>query len=112
VSSYARACAVADVPDGGAVCVAVDGVDVALVRIEGEIHAVDDTCSHEQVSLSEGDVDDGEIECWQHGSRFDLRSGQPTCLPATEPIPVYPVKIDGDDVLVDVATPLNSDRLQ
>ncbi|HMG30371.1 MAG TPA: non-heme iron oxygenase ferredoxin subunit, partial [Jiangellaceae bacterium] len=111
MSSYALACAVAEVPDGGALCATVVGVDVALIRMDGEIHAVSDTCSHEQVSLSEGEVDDGEIECWQHGSRFDLRSGQPTSLPATEPIAVYPVKIDGDDVLVDVANPVNSNRL-
>ena len=64
--------------------------------------AIDDTCSHANVSLSEGDVEDGEIECWLHGSRFDLRSGQPTGLPATAPISVYPVKIDGDDVFVSV----------
>jgi len=112
MSSYALACAVAEVPDGGALRATVVGVDVALIRMDGEIHAVSDTCSHEQVSLSEGEVDDGEIECWQHGSRFDLRSGQPTSLPATEPIAVYPVKIDGDDVLVDVANPVNSNRLQ
>ena len=50
--------------------------------------------------LSEGEVDDSTVECWLHGSRFDLRTGKPTGLPATEPVPVYPVKIDGDDVLV------------
>jgi 3-phenylpropionate/trans-cinnamate dioxygenase ferredoxin subunit len=50
--------------------------------------------------LSEGDVEDGTIECWLHGSKFDLATGRPICLPATRPVPVYPVKIDGDDVLV------------
>jgi 3-phenylpropionate/trans-cinnamate dioxygenase ferredoxin component len=107
-SDYQRACALAEVPDMGVVPTVIDGVPVAIVRSEGAVHAIYDVCSHEEVALSEGDVDDGEIECWLHGSRFDLASGQPTGLPATEPVPVYPVKIDGDDVLVDVRHPLNN----
>ena len=98
----------ADLPDTGVVPTVVDGVPVAIVRSEGQVHAIHDVCSHEEVALSEGDVDDGEIECWLHGSRFDLASGRPTGLPATDPVPVYPVKIDGDDVLVDVRHPLNA----
>jgi 3-phenylpropionate/trans-cinnamate dioxygenase ferredoxin subunit len=112
MSEYKIACAAADVPSEGAVCATINGVDVAIVRTDGEIHAISDVCSHADVSLSQGDIDDGEVECWLHGSRFDLRTGLPTGLPATEPIPVYPVKIDGDDVLVDVEHPVNSERLQ
>jgi 3-phenylpropionate/trans-cinnamate dioxygenase ferredoxin subunit len=111
MTEFRKACAVADVPADGAVCATVGGIDVALVNSGGEIYAVNDTCSHAEVSLSQGEVDGGEIECWLHGSRFDLRSGLPTGLPATEPVPVYPVKIDGDDVLVDVANPVNLVRL-
>jgi 3-phenylpropionate/trans-cinnamate dioxygenase ferredoxin subunit len=110
MTEFRRACAVADVPAGGAVCATVGGIDVAVVNSGGEIYAVNDTCSHAEVSLSQGDVDGGEIECWLHGSRFDLRSGLPTGLPATEPVPVYPVQIDGDDVLVAVDNPLNHNR--
>ena len=72
------------------------------MRNEGEVFAIDDICSHANVSLSEGEVEDCQIECWLHGSRFDLRTGKPSGLPATEPVPVYPVKIEGDDVLVSV----------
>ncbi|WP_272944053.1 non-heme iron oxygenase ferredoxin subunit [Actinopolymorpha alba] len=104
------ACQLADVPEVGAVGVVVDGVPVAVVRSDDEVHAIHDVCSHAEVALSEGEVDDGEIECWLHGSRFDLASGRPTGLPATEPVPVYPVKIDGDAVLVDVHHPLNNVR--
>jgi 3-phenylpropionate/trans-cinnamate dioxygenase ferredoxin subunit len=101
--SYVRVCSVADLPPVGAVQAEIAGRKVAVVRDSaGDIHAIDDTCSHANVSLSEGDVEDGEIECWLHGSRFDLRSGKPTGLPATAPIAVYPVKIDGDDVFVSV----------
>jgi 3-phenylpropionate/trans-cinnamate dioxygenase ferredoxin component len=72
------------------------GVPVALVRTEGEVFAINDICSHANVSLSEGEVEDCQIECWLHGSTFDLRSGKPSGLPATRPVPVYPVKIEGD----------------
>ena len=78
----------------------LDGTPVSLVRTCGEVFAINDICSHANVSLSEGEVDDCHIECWLHGSRFDLRSGKPDTLPATRPVPVYPVKIEGDDVLV------------
>ncbi len=108
-SSLQRACALAEVPALGAVRVVVDGVPVAVVRDEeGHLHAVADTCSHAEVSLSEGEVEDCSIECWLHGSRFDLITGRPTSLPAILPIPVYPVSVDGDDVLVDVTSTVNA----
>lgn len=106
MSGFTRVCSVSDVPDPGALRVDVDGVPVSVVRSDGEIYAIYDVCSHAEVSLSEGEVEDGEIECWLHGSRFDLRTGRPTSLPAFKPVPVYPVTLDGDDVLVDVAQPL------
>jgi len=68
----------------------------------GRVYAIHDVCSHANVALSEGEVADGEIECWLHGSTFALATGKPTCLPAVEPVPVYPVKIEGDDVYVAV----------
>ena len=102
-----RAAAAADVTEGSALAVTVDGVDIALVRDGGEIYAIRDECSHAAIALSEGDVEGCEIECWLHGSRFDLRTGKPTCLPATEAVAIYPVSVQGDDVLVDVHTSLN-----
>jgi 3-phenylpropionate/trans-cinnamate dioxygenase ferredoxin component len=105
--SFERACALTDVPDEGVIPVEVGGVEVAIVKSEGQVFAVRDECSHAQIMLSEGDVEGCEIECWLHGSRFDLRTGEPTGLPAYEPVPVYPVRLDGDDVLVDVKNPLN-----
>ena len=102
MADYQRACAAADVADGTAVRVVVDGIPVAIVRSSGEVYAIHDVCSHANVALSEGEIEDQTIECWLHGSRFDLVTGRPTGLPATQPVPVYPVKIDGDDILVDV----------
>jgi 3-phenylpropionate/trans-cinnamate dioxygenase ferredoxin component len=111
MSGFQRACALVDVPLGGVAAVVVDGIDVAVVRTDDDVFAIRDECSHAAIPLSEGDVDavGCEIECWLHGSRFDLRTGEPLGLPATEPVPVYPCKIDADDVFVDVDNPLNPD---
>lgn len=96
-----RACSLAELPAGTAVHVELAGEPVAVVRAEdGEVFAIRDVCSHEDVPLSEGDVENTTIECWLHGSRFDLRTGAPIGLPATRPVPVYPTTIDGDDVFV------------
>ena len=93
---------IADVADGTAVRVVLDGVPVAVVRSDGDVYAIHDVCSHANVALSEGEIEGQTLECWLHGSRFDLVTGRPTGLPATQPVPVYPVKIDGDDILVNV----------
>ncbi len=113
-----RVCSASEVPAPGALQVLVaagDGhqVPVAVVRdSSGDLHAIGDTCSHQQVSLSEGEVDGDQIECWLHGSLFDLRTGAPDSLPATAPIPVYTLRLDGDDVLVDVDAPAPTASLQ
>jgi len=104
--SYQRACALAELTEGTALSVELDGLDLALVREGDDVFAIEDECSHAAVALSEGDVEGCTIECWMHGSRFDLRTGKPTGPPATEPVPVYPVRIDGDDVLIDLDTPM------
>jgi 3-phenylpropionate/trans-cinnamate dioxygenase ferredoxin subunit len=95
-----RAASLSDVPEEGAVRVELAGKPVCLARSGGEVFAIGDVCSHADVALSEGDVEDGHIECWLHGSMFDLRTGKPTGLPATRPVPTYPVTVEGDDVLV------------
>ena len=102
-AGYVRACSLSDFPPGGILSVEIDGDEVAVVRTEGEVFAIRDWCSHAAVPLSEGEVDGYTIECWLHGSCFDLRTGKPTGMPATQPVPVYPVKIEGDDVLVKTA---------
>jgi 3-phenylpropionate/trans-cinnamate dioxygenase ferredoxin subunit len=99
---FVRACALADLVEGTPLSVDVDGLAVAVVREGDDVFAIEDECSHASVALSEGDVDGCTIECWMHGSRFDLRTGKPTGPPATEPVPVFPVRIDGDDVLIDL----------
>lgn len=99
-----RVCSVADVEPNSAAKFVVDGLAVAIVRIEDDWYAIGDRCSHADVSLSEGEVDPGDrhLECWKHGSRFSLESGEPDTLPATKPVPVFTVKVEGDDVLLEV----------
>jgi 3-phenylpropionate/trans-cinnamate dioxygenase ferredoxin subunit len=82
--------------------VVVDDVPIAVVLDSaGVVHAIGDTCTHGDISLSEGFVEDDTLECWAHGSKFSLLTGKPLSLPAYEPVPVYAVTIDGDDVYID-----------
>ena len=104
--TFARACALSELEDSAPFKATVDGLDVAVVRHGEEVFAIEDECSHASVPLSEGDVDDCTLECFLHGSRFDLRTGKPTGPPATEPVPVFAVQIDGDDVLIDIESPI------
>ena len=97
-----RACALSELAPESAVAVEVGRDDVAIVRSGERVYAIADECSHAAIPLSEGDVGDGEIECYLHGSRFSLTTGEPLGLPATEPVPVYRVQVEGDDVFVDV----------
>ena len=99
-----RLCAVGDVQDGLPVRFDVGAHRICLVRLGDDFYAIGDTCSHADVSLSEGEVDaeTKHIECWKHGSCFSLETGVPDVLPATRPVPVYRVSVEGDDVFVEV----------
>ncbi|WP_110205852.1 non-heme iron oxygenase ferredoxin subunit [Nocardioides daejeonensis] len=105
--AFVRACARTEVPVDEALGVTVEGMDVAIARDGEEFFALRDECSHAAVPLSEGEVADRTVECWLHGSTFDLATGKPTCLPATEPVATFPVELRDDDVYVDVTTTLN-----
>jgi 3-phenylpropionate/trans-cinnamate dioxygenase ferredoxin component len=101
MSGFVHACHLSDLPgDDGVISVEVNGEPVAIACAGGDYYAIRDVCSHAEVPLSEGEIYDHTIECWLHGSCFDLRTGKPSGPPATKPVPVYPVKIEGDDVLV------------
>jgi len=97
-----RVCDTGDVASGAAARFDVDGHRLCVVNIEGTFYVIGDECSHEDYSLAEGDVweDEREIECPKHGSTFSLETGEPQTLPATQPVPVYKVRIDGDEVFV------------
>lgn len=82
----------------------IAGIPVAVVRIDDDVYAIGDVCSHANVSLSEGEVwcDEKEIECPKHSSTFDLRTGEPVTLPATQPVPVFDARVVDGDVVVTV----------
>ncbi|WIM98241.1 non-heme iron oxygenase ferredoxin subunit [Actinoplanes oblitus] len=92
---------------GTSLQVEVDGVEIAVVHADDDnFYAVRDECSHASVALSEGEVDGCTLECWLHGSRFDLRTGEPSGPPAIDPVAVYPVEIRDGDIYVST-TPSN-----
>jgi 3-phenylpropionate/trans-cinnamate dioxygenase ferredoxin component len=99
-----RVCSTVDVEPGSAKRFDVAGHRLAVVHIGDDWYVIGDRCSHEDYSLSEGMVweDECEIECPKHGSVFSLTSGEAQSLPAIGPVPVYTVRVDGDDVLVTV----------
>jgi 3-phenylpropionate/trans-cinnamate dioxygenase ferredoxin subunit len=102
VTSPIRLCGVDDVKPDAAVRVDVAGLRLAVVRIGDDWYAIADRCSHADESLSEGDVwpEEREIECPKHGSTFSLLTGEPQTLPATRPVPVYEVRVEGNDVML------------
>lgn len=107
MSSEVRIAALDDLADGEARRFDLDGRRVAVVRLGDDVYAIGDRCSHADVSLSEGDVDadDCTLECPQHGSAFDLRTGAALTLPAVRPVPVYSVVVRDGDVLLTLDDP-------
>ncbi len=103
--SLERLCTTTDLADGEVRRFDVGEHRIALVRLGDDWYALGDRCSHADISLSEGEVliEECALECWKHGSSFDLRTGEPQTLPATRPVPVYTVKVEGDDVLVELS---------
>ncbi len=100
--SEVRTCAVGDVQPGTAARFDVCGHSLCVVHVRDDWYVIGDECSHGSYSLSQGEVweDEHEIECPKHGSVFSLETGAPQSLPATKPVPVYLVRVDGDDVIV------------
>jgi 3-phenylpropionate/trans-cinnamate dioxygenase ferredoxin component len=99
-----QVCALADLAPGSATRFDVGGRAVAVVRIDDDVYAIGDVCSHGEVSLSEGEVwcDEKELECWKHGSTFSLVTGEPSTLPATQPVPVYVASVVDGMVHIDL----------
>ena len=109
--AFERVCTLAEIPADEAFGVSIGVQDVAVARQGEEVFAIEDLCSHASVALSEGEVEDCTVECWLHSSRFDLRTGKPSGLPATEPVATFPVEVredpGGPAVYVDITTTLN-----
>jgi len=107
-----RVCALDELASGTARRFDVDGRAVAVVRIGDDVYAIGDTCTHGEVSLSEGEVwcVEKEIECWKHGSAFSLETGVPSTLPATVPVPVYVARVVDGQIEIDVEPPESAEQ--
>mgnify|MGYP006209327367 FL=1 len=98
-----RICALEDIKPGKSIRVKVGDVAIAIVRTpNGDVKALDDKCSHGEISLSEGFIDNETIECWAHGAKFDLNTGKPLSLPAYEPVATYEVLIENGDIFLEI----------
>jgi len=99
-----KICAFDELEPNQAVKVEIDGVAIALVRdSNGGVFAIGDTCTHGDISLSEGFVEGETLECWAHGSMFSLKTGKPLTLPAYDPVPVYQVELIDGDIYIDAS---------
>ena len=99
---FVRVATVGEIEPGRAKRVEVGEEEIAVFNLDGEYYAIGDTCSHEEASLSEGDVFGDCVECPLHGAEFDITTGKNLTLPAVSPVPSYPVKLEGDAILVGV----------
>lgn len=97
-----RACALTDLPPGEAVRIVGPHAPIAVFNADGVVYAIDDTCTHQDASLSEGWLEGCFVECPLHAASFDLRTGEPTCLPAKRPVKTHPVVVEDGVVYVDV----------
>ena len=95
-------CGLAEVPPGTAKRVIADDREIAIFNVDGELYATDDICSHEEASLSDGEIDGHVVECPLHGARFDVRTGKPLSLPAVVPVKTFPVRVVDDKVEVEI----------
>jgi 3-phenylpropionate/trans-cinnamate dioxygenase ferredoxin subunit len=101
---WIRAAALSELSEGAVLGVEVAGRRIALARVQGEVYAIADVCSHRDFPLSVGEVDADActLTCEWHGAAFDLRTGEPVCPPAVRPVPVFPARIEGGDVMVEL----------
>lgn len=97
---WTRVASVSEVKPGDVLGVELEGEPVVVADVDGELLAIGGICSHEYVLLNDGWLEGEEIECSAHGSRFNMRTGRPSGLPATQPVPVYEVKAEGNDVML------------
>lgn len=101
--NWIKVTALDDIPDDDVIGVSVEGRQIALYKYEGEVFATDNVCTHGQALLSDGFLEDGEIECPLHQGRFCIKSGKAMCDPLTEDVRTYDTRINGEEVLLLIA---------
>ena len=102
MTAWVRVAPAADIAPGDYASAEVDGSFVAVFNVDGEFFAIDDVCTHDGGPLDQGEVVGDQIECPRHGARFDVRTGKAMTLPAIFPVKTYPVRVDGNDILLEL----------
>ncbi|MCY4438521.1 MAG: non-heme iron oxygenase ferredoxin subunit [Chloroflexi bacterium] len=102
MAKFVRAASLDDIPEGRAIVVDIEGDSLALARVDGDVYCIDNVCTHDGGPLGEGELDGTALECPRHGARFDVCTGRALSFPAVVPVNAYDVKIEGQDVLVDL----------
>ena len=102
MAEFFKVAKASEIPPGGKKLVEVDFVPVAIFNVDGDFYAIEDVCTHDGGPLLEGTLERDEIVCPRHGARFNVRTGQPLCMPAVEPIDCFEVKIEGNNILVSI----------
>jgi 3-phenylpropionate/trans-cinnamate dioxygenase ferredoxin subunit len=97
---YVKVARADEIEPGGKKVVEVDGVEIIVVNLDGQFYAFEDVCTHDGGPLGEGKLEGHQIVCPRHGARFDVRTGTALKMPAVEPTPTYPLKVEGGDILV------------
>lgn len=102
MSKFHRVASTGDILDGEMKSFVVQNVPVVVCNLNNNFYAFRDECSHELLPLSDGEIEDGKVTCTYHGAEFDVKTGEALCLPATGPIEVYEVRVEGEGVLVNI----------
>lgn len=100
MAEFTEVAKIADVPASGKLCIELDDHFLVIVRAGAEYYCIEDVCTHDGGTLGDGELDGFCISCPRHGAEFDVRDGRAVTMPATEPTGSYPVRIDGDAILV------------
>ncbi len=98
MATFHEAARVEEIPPGKAKVVQLQGKKIAIFNVDGQFYAIDDTCTHEDASLAEGELDGTVVECPKHGARFDLKTGKNLSLPAVFPVNAYQIKIENNTI--------------
>ncbi len=102
MAEWVKVARATDLAEGHAAVVTAKGQRIALARVEGQVYAVQDLCTHDGGPLGEGEVIDHSIECPRHGAKFDVKTGAVVTLPAVIPVKTFPVKVAGEEILVQI----------
>ncbi|HSJ06156.1 MAG TPA: non-heme iron oxygenase ferredoxin subunit [Longimicrobiales bacterium] len=102
-AGFVRVASLEDVPPNTLLHVELEGQMVCLANADGHIYAFRDNCTHRDFPLSQGEIEDGTVTCAWHGASFEMKSGRATRLPAVKPVRTYEVRVEDDEILIDLS---------